>query len=402
MNTRLNEIEVRMALLIQRHDLAVENGRVGGQFAKSRRERGKAAGEALGVACPHIELGAVLHDNGTHAVELQFEQPILVVERFFRKRRQHRLAEVRNWRPARFLHPVLFEFALDWRHPLFARRLLANFVHELSGDDGFGPLFGDIDIRRGVVIANLKEDPLPRVAAAAHEHPLAFEFLSVKKEVELSLFPSFFRCGRIHHVIRAVVPNDDLARAIVAFWNHAFEITVIDGMIFGQHGEALLGGVQTGTLRNGPRAEHAFHFEPEIVVQPRGVMLLNDEAVAALLFYFARRFGGLIELPLPFIFVKAHLAPIISGMGRMRIKKKEAVLPFRETLAYRMGLVIGSALVFVVALYILVGAVRAGTIVSMIASGVIGIAGAFGTFYNLDHLREAKIPKQTLNRMKRR
>ncbi len=89
-------------------------------------------------------------------------------------------------------------------------------------------------------------------------------------------------------------------------------------------------------------------------------------------------------------------------MGRMRIKKKEAVLPFRETLAYRMGLVIGSALVFVVALYILVGAVRAGTIVSMIASGVIGIAGAFGTFYNLDHLREAKIPKQTLNRMKRR
>ena len=89
-------------------------------------------------------------------------------------------------------------------------------------------------------------------------------------------------------------------------------------------------------------------------------------------------------------------------MGRMRIKKKEAVLPFRETLAYRMGLVVGSAVVFVVALYILVGAVRAGTIVSMIASGVIGIAGAFGIFYNLDHLREAKIPKQTLNRMKRR
>src|SRR5215471_11549097 len=46
-----------------------------------------------------------------------------------------------------------------------------------------------------------------------------------------------------------------------------------------------------------------------------------------------------------------------SGMGRMRIKKKDAVIPFRETLAYRMMLAGGSLVVFIVALYVLVGAI---------------------------------------------
>jgi len=88
-------------------------------------------------------------------------------------------------------------------------------------------------------------------------------------------------------------------------------------------------------------------------------------------------------------------------MGRMRIKKKEAVLPFRETLAYRMIIAGASLLVFVAALYVLVGAVATNMTLA-IAAGVVGAAAAFGIFYNLDRLREAKIPKRTLNRMKRR
>ena len=89
-------------------------------------------------------------------------------------------------------------------------------------------------------------------------------------------------------------------------------------------------------------------------------------------------------------------------MGRLRIKKKEAVIPFRETLAYRMMLLAGSVVVFLIALYILISALQAGITVSFVASGVIAAAGAFAIFYNADHLRNAKIPKQTLSRMKRR
>jgi hypothetical protein len=89
-------------------------------------------------------------------------------------------------------------------------------------------------------------------------------------------------------------------------------------------------------------------------------------------------------------------------VGRLRIKKKEAVIPFRETLAYRMILLAGSTIVFLIALYIMLRAFQTGIGVSFIASAVVTAAGAFAIYYNADHLREAKIPKQTLSRMKRR
>lgn len=85
----------------------------------------------------------------------------------------------------------------------------------------------------------------------------------------------------------------------------------------------------------------------------------------------------------------------------MRIKKKEAVIPFRETLAFRMILLSATVVVFIVALYFLAGAIRT-SIPAAVTWGVVGVASAFAVFYNLDHLRDAKIPKQTLTRMKRR
>jgi hypothetical protein len=88
-------------------------------------------------------------------------------------------------------------------------------------------------------------------------------------------------------------------------------------------------------------------------------------------------------------------------MGRMRIKKKEAVVPFRETIAYRMILAGGYLVAFIVALYVLVVTVST-SLTAAIAAGVAGSGAAFGVFYNLDQLRFAKVPKRTLNRMKKR
>ena len=88
-------------------------------------------------------------------------------------------------------------------------------------------------------------------------------------------------------------------------------------------------------------------------------------------------------------------------MGRMRIKKKEAVIPFRETIAFRMILLTGSVIFFLVALYVLARAFRTSLTLT-IASGAAVVAAAIAVFYNLDHMRDAKIPKHTMNRMKRR
>ena len=74
-------------------------------------------------------------------------------------------------------------------------------------------------------------------------------------------------------------------------------------------------------------------------------------------------------------------------MGRLRIKKKEVAMPFRETLAYRMLLSTGSVVLFLVALYVAIGALRAGDTLLSIASVVAGIIAALGIFYNLDRLQ---------------
>lgn len=87
-------------------------------------------------------------------------------------------------------------------------------------------------------------------------------------------------------------------------------------------------------------------------------------------------------------------------MGRMRIKKKETVIAFRETLAYRMILIGVSLLALVIALYLLIGAISTNTTLA-IGSGAVAAAAAISMFYNMDRLREAKVPKRTLNRMKR-
>jgi len=88
-------------------------------------------------------------------------------------------------------------------------------------------------------------------------------------------------------------------------------------------------------------------------------------------------------------------------MGRLRIKKKEVVIPFRETVAFRLIVVGGWVVVFIIALYTLAGAFRTSTPLAIV-SGIASVAAAYGIIYNLDHMRDAKVPKNTLNRMKRR
>jgi hypothetical protein len=85
----------------------------------------------------------------------------------------------------------------------------------------------------------------------------------------------------------------------------------------------------------------------------------------------------------------------------MRIKKKDAVIPFRETLAYRMILAGACFLVFVIALYFVVRTISTN-LTGAITAGAVAVAAAVGIFLNLDQVREAKVPKRTVARMKRR
>src|SRR5579862_4486237 len=77
-------------------------------------------------------------------------------------------------------------------------------------------------------------------------------------------------------------------------------------MIFDLHGKTLVSGVKRRTLGHGPRFQHAFHFETEVIMQAGGVVLLYDEAMRRLLLDFAGRLGRFFEAPLPFVFFEGH------------------------------------------------------------------------------------------------
>jgi len=93
---------------------------------------------------------------------------------------------------------------------------------------------------------------------------------------------------------------------------------------------------------------------------------------------------------------------IIPAMGRLRIKKKESVMPFRDTLAYRLLLAAGSVFLFLVTVYFLMKYAGTGNNIGLIASALSAVMAGTAVFYNLGQVRNARIPASTLKRAKRR
>ena len=89
-------------------------------------------------------------------------------------------------------------------------------------------------------------------------------------------------------------------------------------------------------------------------------------------------------------------------MGRLRIKKKDAVLPFRQTMAYRLLLAIGSLLIVMVTVFFVIRYIQSGNNIGMIVSIAVTVMGVTALLYNLGEVRNAKVPASTLKRAKRR
>src|SRR5665647_251385 len=126
-----------------------------------------------------------------------------------------------------------------------------------------------------------------------HQVPQAVQLLAVERERQVALLQPPVRI-----VLRrpaAAVPNHHGAAAVFAVRNGAFEFIVVDRMVLDLYGEALFVRHQAGAARYRPALHHAVEFEPQIVMQPPGGMLLDDEGVAALGGDLAFRLGGDVE-----------------------------------------------------------------------------------------------------------
>ena len=89
-------------------------------------------------------------------------------------------------------------------------------------------------------------------------------------------------------------------------------------------------------------------------------------------------------------------------MGRLRIKKKDAVIPFRQTMAYRLVLAMASLVLLITTVYFLMTYIRSRNTVAIIASAAAAVMAVTGLLYNLGEVRNAKVPASTLKRAKRR
>jgi hypothetical protein len=86
----------------------------------------------------------------------------------------------------------------------------------------------------------------------------------------------------------------------------------------------------------------------------------------------------------------------------MRIKKKDAVVPFRDTLAYRLLLSTVSVAVLIFTLYQFISGVRRRDMTLMIVAGGASAMAVTSLFYNLGQVRNARVPERPLRRAGRR
>jgi membrane protein YdbS with pleckstrin-like domain len=82
---------------------------------------------------------------------------------------------------------------------------------------------------------------------------------------------------------------------------------------------------------------------------------------------------------------------IIAAMGRMRIKKKGDAKPFRDTMAYRLLLVLLSILVVVSSMFVMLTSYEANKTTFFIAMAA-GVLCVVSLFYNLERARHIPVP----------
>src|SRR5262249_13320118 len=82
--------------------------------------------------------------------------------------------------------------------------------------------------------------------------------------------------------VGAAVPDHHGAGTVVTFGDFAFEACIVERMIFGLHGEALVAGTHRRPLRHGPGLERAVDGQAKVVVQAGGSVLLYDKGVLGL------------------------------------------------------------------------------------------------------------------------
>src|SRR5258708_22434343 len=134
--------------------------------------------------------------------------------------------------------------------------------------DAIRPLLRYIRPRRGVLVADLDQDP-PPVAGPGQAEP-ARQLRAVQAHRQMPrLVPD--------DLGRALVPDDDRAGAAALPWVHALEVASGQLMIIYPNGQPPDCRVHRRPLGHRPPPEHPSRLDPEVIMQPGRVVQLHHE-----------------------------------------------------------------------------------------------------------------------------
>ena len=228
MHARLKALEARASLVVEGHDLSVEHHTPRAQGRSQRAHLGVAGREVAEVAALELDVAVVAERHDPDPVPLDLESELLLARRQRPAAGHHRLDALRERLVRRIRRRI---HAVD--HPVV-----------LAGPE------------QGVA-------PVEALPVEGRYHLVVAELLRLEG---------------------AAIPDEHRAGAVLALWNLALELEVLERVVLGPHGEAVLVRVLRHAARKRPRRKRAVVLEAQIPVEAASVVLLHHEA-------------GLVRLP---------------------------------------------------------------------------------------------------------
>lgn len=108
--------------------------------------------------------------------------------------------------------------------------------------------------------------------------PAPGEFFSIQLEIEMSFHQPFFRV--FEGSPDSAIPESHRATTILSLRDRAFEITVVQRMIFDLNCETFLTRDKAWSFCHCPAFQNTIQFKTKIVMQSSRIVLLNDKVVS--------------------------------------------------------------------------------------------------------------------------
>ena len=305
-HARLEALEARPPLRVERDDLAVEQEPIERQRPERADHLGIAGRDDHPAPPPQLDRLAVAGGQDAHTVVLDLEEPRGIGERAVPERGEHEEPGARRHRSAR---------GVRGREPRAERVELARALAELLDGEPREDRLGELLDRLVAVrerVGLLQQEPFPVLAAHAREHPSPTELEAEKLELELAPCDRLTRRPVAEHAEPAAIPDDGRSRAVAALGDHALEVGVFDGMVLDVDRQPPLAVPDRWALGHRPAHEHTVDLEPQIVVEPPRRVLVDDEQVAGRRPPVAERLGrprGVALVPVLVEAAARHGAP---------------------------------------------------------------------------------------------